>query len=311
MANKISFDHQWDGSPARFHKQQKEYEIQFKFDIDTNEMVIMVDAPYFGDPAPSPTSTGNRHQLWDYEVVEIFIASGLFNIESKDNYYIEIILGPHGHYYICSFPSEGAWTEKNDQIFLEKRPVCTIDLTHMRWYGRISIPCYLIPEPLCGDNYESTLTSTWMLNAFAIHGQGESREYLAYNPVPIDPSRAHQPNFHQLCAFVPITINELFNDLATDESTDLHSDTISDDDIECRYLDTSSSYATATPSYTKSSTVPSKKKISKLSEMHFRPSAWDASSKKRAAALVPTVPTTIAEVSNISMMYSTRLKPLI
>jgi hypothetical protein len=297
MSNKIIVDNLWNGSPSSLHKKHKGYEIQVKFNLETNDMLIVVDAPFFNDRAPAQLTYGSRcENLWEHEVVEIFIASGLFDVESRENYYIEINIGPHGHYYICTFPGEAAWTEKNDQILLDKSPDCRIDYTNNRWHGRISIPCYLIPEPLCGDNYESTLTSTWMMNAFAIHGRGEAREYLAHNPVPVDTSRTEQPNFHQLSAFVPITINELYNDLGTDESTDLQSDTISEDGSDS----TTSNLVAAPPAVVETpSSTAGMRKSKKLADLPFRPSMWDPSAKKRAAALAPTVPVTIVEVNHI------------
>ncbi|MBY0399504.1 hypothetical protein K2X89_04365, partial [Myxococcota bacterium] len=56
-----------------------------------------------------------------------------------------------------------------------------------RWRGRARVPLDFLPTGLCSAN------------AYAIHGVGDARRYLAWHPVP-----GPQPDFHRLELFPPI-----------------------------------------------------------------------------------------------------------
>lgn len=141
--------------------------------------------------------------LHNYEVVEIFIAS-CFNDESlSENPYLEIQVGPHGHYMVVSFDRQQHWETQNASITLETLPETKIDRQLGRWFSEVSIPSYLLPEPICSFNL-SEVTARWNVNFCAINGVGENRKYYSHASFPA----AAAPNFHQLDYFVPLILSE-------------------------------------------------------------------------------------------------------
>ena len=56
-------------------------------------VVIEVEAPFTGDAVP-PAPRGRTDRLWEHEVVEVFLASEA----AAAARYLEIELGPHGHW---------------------------------------------------------------------------------------------------------------------------------------------------------------------------------------------------------------------
>lgn len=203
MNNTIEFSNLWDGSAPHstvFDSQigKSAYSIKFSFDINSGSMIIDVDAPFFNDPPPT-FPPGRMEGLWDHEVVEIFLAPGVLFEDVESSPYLEIEIGPFGHYYLCMFPSQGDFYNKNDEIDLDRVPRVLVDHTRMRWSASLSIPSYLLPEPDCKDD----LSICWMMNACAIHGQTNSRVHHSYSPV-----LGKKPNFHQLRSFVPLLLQE-------------------------------------------------------------------------------------------------------
>lgn len=90
----FTIKNQWNGNPSRI----KDFYCKVSVDISatTGEFIIQIDAPYLNDPAPFAQEPGRLVGLWDYEVVEFFIS----DVHGDD--YLEIEVGPHGHWY-CSF----------------------------------------------------------------------------------------------------------------------------------------------------------------------------------------------------------------
>src|SRR5690349_13129517 len=58
---------------------------------------IDVDAPFHGDPAP-PARPGPCDRLWEFEVVELFLAGAAS--DGSPVPYTEVELSPHGHYLV-------------------------------------------------------------------------------------------------------------------------------------------------------------------------------------------------------------------
>lgn len=95
--------------------------------------------------------------------------------------YLELEFGPHGHYLALALRGVRAVERKGMALTYE------VTRDGARWEGRASVPRSLLPEPVRA------------VNAFAIHGAGEGRRYLAYSP-----AGGAQPDFHRLDAFVPL-----------------------------------------------------------------------------------------------------------
>jgi hypothetical protein len=159
----------WDGHPLR----EDEYA---RVDLTVGaEVLIQVSAAFFDDPAPN-ARPGRLDGLWNFEVVELFLLG-----EGDD--YLEIELGPHGHWLALRLT--GRRQISNDRV--------PIDFATTRaaasWSGEARLSLDWLPENIRAAN------------AYAIHGVGPARRFLAMHAAP-----GNQPDFHQLESFGPLTI---------------------------------------------------------------------------------------------------------
>lgn len=161
----LRVSHTWDGKPLRADEV-----AEVRCLIENEELTVLVDAPFFDDPPP-PAEPGSTDELWEYEVVELFLLG-------REKHYLEIELGPHGHYLVLKLHGRRNVTQTGLPIRYETEKV------GKRWRGVAILPLSYLPHEVQRGN------------AYAIHGQGERRRYLAAFPVP-GPS----PDFHRLDAF--------------------------------------------------------------------------------------------------------------
>ncbi len=169
MSVALPIHSQWNGAPAEPGEHAR---VTLSEDGD---LIVTVDAPFHGDPAPSGPP-GPRWALWEHEVVELFILGA-------GEAYTEIELGPHGHHLVLKL--QGVRNVVARELPLQVQ-------THIegaRWRAIARVPRAWLPEP------------PYRANAYAIHGQGEARRYLAHAPVP-----GEKPDFHRLQHFIDITI---------------------------------------------------------------------------------------------------------
>ncbi len=157
----------WNGDPVEA-AEQGEGRLRW----EDGGLVVEVAAPFHGDPAPSGPP-GPTPGLWEYEVVELFVAHG--------ERYTELELGPHGHHLLLRL--DGA-----RRVVASGLPVdYSARVAGSRWTGRARVAAeHLPPEP-------------WTGNAYAIHGVGHTRRYLAAYPV-----WGEAPDFHRLEHFRPL-----------------------------------------------------------------------------------------------------------
>jgi len=134
---------------------------------------IGVAAPLQGDPPPREPA-GPRDRLWELEVVELFLLGG-------GERYLEVELGPHGHYLVLEL--DGVRRVASQGHAIEYRAAVEAG----RWTGEARLPAALLPPGL----------RAW--NAYAIHGQGSERRYLAAHAV-----RGAAPDFHRLECFAAL-----------------------------------------------------------------------------------------------------------
>jgi hypothetical protein len=140
-----------------------------------DDLVVEVDAPYHGDPRPT-VAPGRLDRLWEYEVVELFLAGA-------DERYLELEVGPHGHYLVLQLA--GRRHVERRALLAQFEAV----LSGHRWRGTARLPvAYLPPDVVRG-------------NAYAMHDVGPNRRYLAAFPVP-----GERPDFHALDRFGPVEI---------------------------------------------------------------------------------------------------------
>ncbi|MEZ4321987.1 MAG: hypothetical protein R3F61_31235 [Myxococcota bacterium] len=162
----------WDGIPI-----PPEERVRLALQPERDALALEVEAPLHGDPLPSGPP-GPTPGLWDYEVVELFVA-GLAPA-GKPVPYLEVELGPHGHHLVLDLM--GVRNPVRTELPIEY----VVRRMGDRWHGSARIPWRLLPARPA------------RFNAYAIHGTGASRRYLAMTPVP-----GPHPDFHRLERFSP------------------------------------------------------------------------------------------------------------
>ncbi len=153
---------------------------------DKNSLLIKIDAPFFGDPAPPSALPGSFPGLWNYEVVELFF------LASSTNHYIELEFSPHGHYLVLLLTNQ-------HKILKQMLPLLDYHVEHVssdRWIGRVHVPRAHFPGRV--DRF----------NAYAIHGQDKNRTYEALYPAP---PQSNKPDLHRLELFQPLNFQLLLN----------------------------------------------------------------------------------------------------
>lgn len=158
---RLRLAHTWNGERAR---PDELVELSLAFRAD--ELVLAVDAPFHGDPDP-----GTAERLWDHEVVELMLLG-------DDDRYLEVELSPHGHVLVLQLHGPRHVAHRGLVPYHSAR------VEGARWLGEVRIPHAWLP-PGCAR-----------LNAFAMHGAGPGRRYLAWRP-PGGP----RPDFHRLQSF--------------------------------------------------------------------------------------------------------------
>jgi hypothetical protein len=166
----LRIDRLWDGTPARADEVWT-----LRLDGGPGALEIRVDAPFFGDPAPA-AAAGPLMGLWDYEVAELFILG-------DDDHYTEIELGPFGHHLVLRL--HGRRNPVEACLPLDYQ----VHREGARFFGLARLDRALLPK------------GPHRVNAYAIHGVGAERRYLAWEPVP-----GEEPDFHRLECFRPVTL---------------------------------------------------------------------------------------------------------
>ena len=144
--------------------------------LNRDRTVVAIDAPYRADPPP-PGAPGPTEGLWEYEVVELFLAAD-DGTRGADHRYTEIEVSPHGHYLILTFGGV------RQRIGSHEALECSTSIHGGRWRGTLRLDSAWLPTP------------PLRANAYRLCGRGSARRYLAAYPVPGD-----APDFHQIDRF--------------------------------------------------------------------------------------------------------------
>ena len=167
----LTIAHSWDGTPIAKHKQ-----FTLELNLTQEAMEIRFEGPANGDPPP-PGPAAATMGLWEYEVVELFVAEAGGDDQSVR--YTELEFSPHGHFLALGL--EGVRNIVHEHLPLQY----TASVHEGHWRGQASIALSELP-PL-----------PWRINATAIHGTGAQRTYLSAVRLP-----GEQPDFHQPGCFV-------------------------------------------------------------------------------------------------------------
>lgn len=158
----------WDGEPVETDP------VLLAVSVADDRLVVELDAPFHGDPPPAGPP-GRCDGLWEYEVVELFLVG-------TDERYLELELGPHGHWLGLVMRPIRERIDEDVSVELDRR----VDAAAGRWSARASLALAAVPRPIV----------RW--NAFAIHGTGSARRYLAASPLP-----GASPDFHRIAEYPP------------------------------------------------------------------------------------------------------------
>lgn len=196
MRHALPIETTWDGAPALAAER-----VQTWLERAPTGLLFSLDAPLHGDPPPQ-APPGPTWALWEHEVVELFVlGAGEGRGEGEGGRegaggseggreggsdgggerYTELELGPHGHHLLLRL--EGVRRVVERMLPLDVH----FSRSFGRWQARALLPWALLPAP------------PWRANAFAIHGLGPSRRYLAAFP-----TGGAQPDFHRLEVFRPL-----------------------------------------------------------------------------------------------------------
>ena len=134
------------------------------------DLSLRIDAPYHGDPPPDAPA-GSLWQLWEHEVVELFLVGA-------NGHYLEAEFGPHGHHLLLQLSGPRQITAQHLPVDYEA------EIAGGRWQGRAVIARALLPESVC------------KFNLFAISGAVPNRRHLAWSALP-----GETPDFHQPAVF--------------------------------------------------------------------------------------------------------------
>ncbi|KAK3724607.1 hypothetical protein QZH41_016407 [Actinostola sp. cb2023] len=164
----------WDGRPL----DHDPVELCISSGPDGASIKVDVRAPIFNDPGcPASPAKQPCDELWEYEVVEVFFLG-----ESERYLEVEFCPAPlaysafnfiyfsHGQHLVLLL--DGQRNKFKDKLAIDYS--ATIDEKNKTWTGSAVIPMEYFPP------------SVIKINAFAIHGSGENRQYEALYPASND-----------------------------------------------------------------------------------------------------------------------------
>ena len=197
----IVLSKQWDGARSSTRAAVVTFALEKSGDIS-----VLIDAPFHNDPPPSAPA-GKCLELINHELIQVFVGIGEFPVAvegEKPDYssvqYLEVGVGPHGHYYARMFSGEANFALCDSELQFPE-PKVMINAGEDCWNSELRIPVSYVPEPEYLNTQEAL---RWMINAFASHGgldTATNREIMALSPLP-----GPEADCHQLACFVPIVL---------------------------------------------------------------------------------------------------------
>lgn len=170
VASHLVIKRLWDGERARPAERS-----EVAFALGPEGLSIEMSAPFHRDPPPL-APPGRTEALWEYEVIELFLAN-------DSGHYLELEFGPHGHYLALLFSGIRQLSPQDIPVSFQAQ------IDGESWRGTARVETSYLPSQLR------------RANAYAIHGQAKNRRFLAAYPVP-----GPRPDFHQPHLFPPWVI---------------------------------------------------------------------------------------------------------
>jgi hypothetical protein len=144
----------------------------FDMQLADVHLVVRLDATHYNDPAPN-APPGRTERLWETEVAELFIAG-------CNGHYVEIEVGPHGHFLAYEFSDIRVLADPELPIEIHWPTAEGASWTAEFRIQRDRLP----PQP-------------WRVNAFLINGLSDKRQWLSAFEMPAP----RGPDFHQPAHF--------------------------------------------------------------------------------------------------------------
>jgi len=174
MSFQFHIAQQWDGTPLR--------------DADRAEVVVLNNGEHLRIgftarllpkwTAPK-TPVGFTDGLWEYDVFEIFFAR-------PDGSYLEIEVGPAGHFLVYEFASYRKASDTNPRPL-----VYTWSVEDGQWSGEFTVPLEWLRVPI----------NDCRVNAYQILTTAQGRQYLAWRSIP-----EIEPDFHRTECFAHLPL---------------------------------------------------------------------------------------------------------
>ena len=180
---------------------------------EQSALKIEYSAPFMDNPAPSEAQ-GRLWGLWEYEVLELFIAGA-------NNEYLELEFGPHSHHLALYFKGERQLVEghvKLEELSFWKDSLQSQSMIdHLQakvkpaqWGGSCLIKQEHLPPSFLGNPESvdhSILTNQSQLNIainafWCFDDHHDSRQFYCAFPLP-----GSKPNFHQPAYFPRCTLH--------------------------------------------------------------------------------------------------------
>jgi alpha-galactosidase len=175
----IQFDHDWQGK----HDDPKRMtEVRLLWTREALYLSFLAhyrSITVFPDAEPS----GRRNQLWNRDVVEVFLQPA----GSNGPHYKEFEVSPNGFWIDLDI---GPGEKRNLQSGLRRR--VRVDERRKTWMAELALPVKSLTA-------QFDPTKAWRVNFFRVEGAAEPRFYSAWRP-----TRTPVPNFH-----VPEAFNKL------------------------------------------------------------------------------------------------------
>ncbi|KAK5968554.1 hypothetical protein GCK32_018250 [Trichostrongylus colubriformis] len=132
-----TIDKTWDGLPVDhdpIHVKMKWHFAKQRGKPHKRVIRVSFESPLFDDPEAPPDPPGILPGLWEYEVVEFFFAN------NRDQY-IEVEVGPHGHWLCLLFDGIRKPFNNGEELELE----ITNKFVGSVWHCEFELPLAYLP----------------------------------------------------------------------------------------------------------------------------------------------------------------------